>query len=155
MYKLHDVSTGLIPSDKIVPVDCGTCPVSMACAVEEQTWSAVRCCNLVAIHGHVTGNAILVDCARNKFSTGNLVNVVDTVKCSLCSGLAVDIDKNNRDTSDTYLYEITWIPTIYANHDVAKRVEVLTSRQAVVSTQRADDAARKAKLRGALLGKLK
>jgi hypothetical protein len=144
MYKISDVSSGRVHEDDIVPVDCGTCPVNMACAVGEEATSATTCCRLVAVREHSRKSGILIDCDRNRFRTRRITILSDTVVCSLCSGRIVNVA--------AYDEKILWIPTVYAAHPVSERVKIMKREQVKVSERLSAEAARKRALRDVLDG---
>jgi hypothetical protein len=144
MYKISDVSNGRVHEDDIVPVDCGTCPVNMACAVEEAATSAVTCCRLVAVREHSGESGILIDCDRNRFRAKHITLPSSVGGCSLCSGLIVNVA--------AYDEGILWIPTVYAAHPVSERVKIMKREQVKVSERLSAEAARKRALRDVLDG---
>lgn len=69
-------------------VSCGTCPVSMACAVSQGNdgWK-FSCCGSTSVEATGTGLLYIMDCANNHFQQRNTVT---TMSCPLCAGSIVE-----------------------------------------------------------------
>lgn len=95
----------------VEPVDCGTCPVSMACAVEQggngYTYECCHATGFVAQTEDGGAELLMIDCARHKFESNS--EVADLPSCPLCSGDAVTIELLGLGT------QARWLPTVHAS----------------------------------------
>lgn len=119
--RVHKPLEALRGSSGIIdPVDCGTCPVTIACALERGgNGFTFACCGSTAVEGQdVDGAPLLymVDCSQHHFETNDTVK--DMPACPLCSGAI----------TDHVLLGLTmpcvWVPTVYARVPVETRLDV-------------------------------
>ena len=113
------------PASKIERVDCGTCPVSRACAIEQGgNGFTFSCCGST---GYETFDAngdpllLLIDCARHRFR-GHRPRHEELPVCPLCDGGIID-DVLNKLTDPC-----EWVPTVYAKVPVQTRLDVWRSQ---------------------------
>ena len=103
-------------------VDCGTCPISMACAVGEggSGWR-FPCCGTtsVTVDG-ATDQFVVVDCANNGFAS--TYSNERSMRCPLCSGDVVD--GILRGSVGQYRY----LRTIHSKVSPKQRLKVLRDR---------------------------
>lgn len=100
-----------------VPVDCGTCPVSMACAVGQGGNGFVfDCCHAVGYNAWEDGEGVLyvIDCQNHGFEQVSLAK--ECFLCPLCSGGIMEVVL--RDVSQSNRY----VPTVHAKVPLAERV---------------------------------
>ncbi len=100
------------------PVDCGNCPVSMACALGQGgTGWTFNCCRSTSVEmqEHGKRRLLVIDCQRHTFEQNE--DAKDCKLCPLCSGDIMDVEL--RDEIDTHRY----VPTVYAKIPVEKRVK--------------------------------
>jgi hypothetical protein len=102
-------------------VDCGTCPVSMACAVGEggNGWR-FPCCGATSVALDEDANEnLIVDCGNNGFDKRY---AAATLKCPLCSGDMTDAIL--RGNSGKYRY----LRTVHSQVPPKQRLQVLQDR---------------------------
>jgi hypothetical protein len=105
---------------EILRVDCGTCPVTVACALEKGgNGFTYACCGSTAVEDHDDDGSplmLMIDCDRHRFETNDIVR--DMPACPLCSGFI----------TDHVLLGLTmpsvWVPTIYARVPIETRLDV-------------------------------
>lgn len=99
------------------PVDCGTCPVNMACAVGEGGNGYVfDCCRAAGFETTENGKRILyvIDCQNHQFEQTFLAK--ECKLCPLCSGGIMEVVLRDVSQSNRYL------PTVHAKVPVTERV---------------------------------
>jgi len=102
----------------IETVDCGTCPVTMACAVEKggngYTYS---CCGSTGFLMERPDGVelLMIDCGKHNFEQND--QVVDMPECPLCSGNALAIELLGLGTP------ARWLPTVHAQIPASVRLE--------------------------------
>lgn len=104
-------------ASKIQRVDCGTCPVTLACAIDRGgTGFTFKCCHST---GFETTNdlgeplLLLIDCTRHRFEVyGELPT------CPLCDGGIID------DVLLALTEPCEWVPTVHAAVPVETRLDV-------------------------------
>lgn len=102
--------TALIESGRMpTPVDCGTCPVSMACAVGAGgTGWTFDCCRSTSVR---VGNQVYVlDCQRHSFEQCTMAR--ECKACPLCSGDVV--------SEEDAIYR--YVPTVHARFTPQERL---------------------------------
>lgn len=120
------------------PVDCGTCPVSMVCAVGEGGNGYVfDCCRSVGFETTENGKRVLyvIDCQNHQFAQTSLAK--ECKLCPLCSGGIMEVVLRDIGHSNRYL------PTVHAKVPVAERVALF--RKAAVAAKARIAAEREAK----------
>jgi hypothetical protein len=104
----------------IEPVDCGTCPVTVACAIEEggAGW-LYACCGSIGVYSDIEGvqTMLMVDCGVHKFARNEASDKLP--KCPLCSGKAIEIALRHVGTP------AVWVPTVHARVPAETRVKVM------------------------------
>ncbi len=96
-------------------VDCGTCPVSIACALERGgTGWTYNCCRSTAVE--VDGTILIIDCQRHRFEQTATATACKV--CPLCSGDLMTIAL--RDPEDANQY----VPTVHAKIPLAERLRL-------------------------------
>ena len=100
-------------------VNCGTCPVSMACAVSQggNGWR-FQCCGSTAVP--VQGLLLIMDCNNNQFEVNN--NSMLTNHCPLCAGDIVE--SAVRGNAENYRY----VRTVHAVVPLKTRLDVWRAR---------------------------
>lgn len=112
-------------------VNCGTCPVTMACAVGQGgTGYEFECCRSTGVVD-AEGRMLAIDCTRHQFETRRVLPL-----CPLCSGSIVD--GALREVQHAF-----WVPTIYAKVPVGQRIEAWRRRLPVIQRILGEEAARK------------
>ena len=108
MYKLKTILD--IPEESVVPVDCGNCPVNMACITNTgRTGLAFNCCNVTTVF---SGDEVcVIDCGKHSWT-----NVRETAMCNLCSGQLVDLLLANTDAGSNL-----YVPTVHARVPLKQR----------------------------------
>lgn len=110
-------------------VDCGTCPVSIQCALSEggNGWR-FDCCGAAAVEVH--GALLLIlDCQRNAFPQRE--QALDAVACPLCEG---DLVKGHvLEMTDHHRY----VPTIHARHPPRVRLALFREMMPIALALRA------------------
>jgi hypothetical protein len=105
------------------PVDCGTCPVNLACAVGKGGNGFVfDCCHATAFE-MMEGEKrrlLVIDCQKHAFEQTELAK--DCKSCPLCSGdimevVLRDVSQNNR-----------YVPTVHAKVPLADRVKLFRTK---------------------------
>lgn len=113
-YKPLDVLTLKV----IEPVDCGTCPVTMDCAVEQGgNGYTYRCCDATGFQTvDEDGQPILlmIDCTHHKFYRSE--HTTQLPACPLCSGNAIAIAMLGVGTP------ARWVPTVHARFSIKDRL---------------------------------
>lgn len=104
------------------PANCGSCPVSMRCVVEDArgTGWTFDCCGATSVDlviGAPWRNILVVDCGRHRL--GQVPAAKECRVCPLCSGdvvtRALELED---DPSTTYEY----LPTVWARVPLAERL---------------------------------
>lgn len=111
---MHIFETGKAPK----PVDCGNCPVNIACAVGGGgTGWTFDCCHSTSVEQNNDGRRrlLVIDCGKHAFEQIDMAK--ECKLCPLCSGDIVDVEL--RDEIDTHRY----VPTVYAKVPLAVRVK--------------------------------
>lgn len=119
-YKFLD----LVEAKKLpTPVDCGSCPVSLACAVGEgSTGYTFNCCHSTAVEygAEVSEEGIrtllIIDCQNHGFEQNEYAS--ECVSCPMCTGAVMETA--HRELTDRHRY----VPTVHAKFSVGDRVRV-------------------------------
>jgi hypothetical protein len=100
-------------------VNCGTCPVSMACVVSEggNGWR-FRCCGSTGVE--VQGLLFVMDCNNNQFEVNK--DVMRANVCPLCTGDI--IESAVRGNAERYRY----VRTVHAVVPLKTRLDVWRAR---------------------------
>ena len=100
-------------------VNCGTCPVSMACAVNQggNGWR-FECCGATAVP--VQGLLFIMDCANNQFEKNK--NAFRLNICPLCT--ADIVESAVRGNAENYRY----VRTVHAAVPLKTRLDVWRAR---------------------------
>jgi hypothetical protein len=110
----------LVESKKLpTPVDCGNCPVNMACALGQGgNGYTFDCCHATGFQTEVDGRTVmyLIDCQRHAFEQNRFAKMCKL--CPLCSGDIVEVAMRDISQSNVYL------PTVHAKVPVADRVRL-------------------------------
>lgn len=132
-YKLLPVIDD--PRD-VRPVDCGTCPVTLACALDRGgNGFTFQCCGAT---GFLTSDEegevlLMLDCGRHKFEVNNIVDSMPL--CPLCSSVIVETTLEGLGTRSR------WVPTVHAkvpwqDRIKAWRVELPRAQERVATRAR-------------------
>lgn len=109
------------------PVDCGTCPVSIACAAGEGgNGFTFNCCRSTAVE--YSGVLLIIDCQNHAFEQSEIAK--ECTCCPLCSGGIMEVVA--RDLGNTNRY----VPTVHAKYSVTDRVQLwrtslVTARESI------------------------
>lgn len=101
------------------PVDCGTCPVSVACAVNQGGNGYVfDCCRSAGFETTENDERVLyiIDCQRHQFEQGERAK--QCTLCPLCSGGIIEVVVRDSSQSNRY------VPTVHAKVPLAERVRL-------------------------------
>lgn len=107
---------------RVQPVDCGSCPVTLACAINQGGNGMVfACCGSTGFDTlDEAGRPLLlaIDCTRHRFfGHDDPLRPVERPTCPLCSGKIID----------AVLLKLTdpcmWVPTIYAKMSIETRLD--------------------------------
>ena len=107
----------------VQPVDCGTCPVTLACAIDQGgNGMTFACCGSTGFETFdAAGKPLLlvIDCTRHRFlGHDDPLHPEGRTMCPLCSGEIID----------AVMLKLTdpcmWVPTIYAKVPVETRLDV-------------------------------
>lgn len=107
-----------LPAGEIQPCDCGTCPVTLACAVEQGgNGYTFACCHATGVEVEQNGRTtlLMVDCGIHRFEKNQAVD--STPECPMCSGFAVDIELRELGLP------ARWVPTVHARVPVQTRLD--------------------------------
>jgi hypothetical protein len=101
-------------------VDCGTCPVSMACAISQGgTGWRFQCCGSTSVS--IPGNTLyIMDCGNNQFEVNK--DEFHRKVCPLCTGDI--IESAVRGNTECYRY----VPTVHAKVPLKTRLDVWRDR---------------------------
>jgi hypothetical protein len=101
-------------------VDCGTCPVTMACAISKggNGWK-FGCCGATAVEALGSDVLFIMDCANNHFEQNNETM---TMRCPLCTGDIVEWAE--RGNAGKYRY----VRTVHSTVPVRTRLDVWRER---------------------------
>lgn len=105
------------------PVDCGTCPVSMSCAVNKGGNGFVfDCCRSAGFESTEGERRVLyvIDCQKHQFEQSSLAK--DCELCPLCSGGIMEVVLRDASQSNRY------VPTIYAKVPLEYRVRLFREK---------------------------
>lgn len=96
------------------PVDCGRCPVNLACAIgaSGSGWT-YSCCNATA--AYIEGAPHIVDCGRHSFPSSHAA-VKECKLCPLCSGHIMLTALTRAD--------MRYVPTVHAKVPLRTRLAV-------------------------------
>lgn len=112
--------TDIIKAKKLPePVDCGSCPVNMACAVGQGGNGYVfDCCRAAGFETTENGKRVIyvIDCQNHAFEQTPLAK--ECTLCPLCSGGIMEVALRDVHQSNRYL------PTVHAKVPVAERVKL-------------------------------
>lgn len=120
-YRLLDAM--YLGAARVQPVDCGTCPVTLACAIDQGgNGMTFECCGSTGfetLDEAVQPLLLIIDCTRHRFpGHDGPLRPEERPTCPLCSGEIVD----------AVLLKLTdpcmWVPTIYAKVPVETRLDV-------------------------------
>lgn len=77
----------LLAADKLpTPVTCGTCPVSMQCAIGRGgTGYTCHRCHATAVQLGLE-DVVIIDCTRHRFSTHAATHDASNLPCEMCTG---------------------------------------------------------------------
>jgi len=99
-------------------VDCGACPVTMACAIERGgTGWTFDCCHSTSVE--VEGVIHIIDCQRHKFEQNETAK--DCKVCPLCTGDVMVValrDAKGATTPNRY------VPTKHAKVSLSERLRL-------------------------------
>ena len=107
---------------EVVPVDCPTCPVSMACVagIGGNGWR-FDCCGSTGIP--VENGTLFVDCAINRFERHHKVK--DFPRCPVCSGGIMEVIEAARRGELASVGMNYYLPTVHAVVPLADRLVLL------------------------------
>ena len=118
-------------------VDCGTCPVSMRCVMQEQgIGDRFTCCGSIGVEANIGDGRefrlMVLDCAKNQFKGDNSA-YRRKGKCPLCNGDIVDACR--RGMVGHYIYA----RTAHAKVSSRSRVNILNRAKKTFGwTERSD-----------------
>lgn len=117
-------------------VDCGTCPVSLQCALSDggNGWR-FSCCGATGVEAN--GALLVMDCQQNTFHQEERAAVIP--QCPLCKG---DLVKNHvLGMADHYRY----VPTVHAKVPVRTRLALFHEKlpEALALKKRIDERTKK------------
>jgi len=112
------------------PVDCGTCPVSIACATGTGgNGYRFPCCGVTGVP--VDGNVLLViDCERNRFELHAVSTTLQA--CPLCTGGIMEVMLLGMGGHNRY------VPTVYAKVPLPERLRLWKKKLAQARKNIAD-----------------
>jgi hypothetical protein len=119
--KILDVLTTSEKKIKEGTVDCGTCPVSMACAISAggNGWK-FGCCGSTAVEVGVDGALLyIMDCSNNHFEQNNKT---PAMRCPLCTGDIIEWAE--RGNAEKYRY----VRTVHSTVPVKTRLDLWRKR---------------------------
>jgi hypothetical protein len=106
-------------SDAIKRVDCGTCPVTLACAIDQGgNGYTFDCCGSTAVEATDDDGMpllLIIDCGAHHFEKNEMSR--EMPECPLCSGEIADNVLLNLTTP------CTWVPTVHAKVPVETRFD--------------------------------
>ena len=122
-------------------VDCGTCPVSLACAASQGgTGWRFPCCGAAAVETLVDRQhlVLVLDCANNAFENTRSDAEYSKSKCPLCTGDLIEWAV--RGNTETYRY----VRTVHAHVPLKTRLDLWRERLPVAQARVQAEDARKA-----------
>ena len=101
-------------------VDCGTCPVSMACAISRggNGWK-FGCCGATSVEVPGSNILLIMDCGNNHFEQNNETM---TMRCPLCTGDIVEWAE--RGNAERYRY----VRTVHSRVPIKTRLDLWRER---------------------------
>lgn len=140
-----------VPRDAIV--DCGNCPVNIACMSESGgTGHKFDCCGSTAVFvrdDDGNGLHLVVDCARNKLDQSEEFRKKQPPFCGLCNGDDVEYAMRGP-WHDAHAIPIRWLPTVHARVPAGMRLARWRVRWRAARAKLAQEAARKAAAKGTI-----
>lgn len=118
-------------------VNCGTCPVNMACILGQGgTGWKFNCCGST---GYVLDDAtVAIDCANNAFEQNE--DAKSWKLCPMCSGGIMEVvERARKDGGHKNLYLLT----VYAKVPLEDRLKLWKEKQAYAKSILADEAQRR------------
>lgn len=109
---------------RVQPVDCGTCPVTLACAIGQGgTGYVFKCCGSTGVETQGSdGESLLliIDCARHAFRNPHELakSIGKDTTCPLCGGGIMD------DVLLKLTAPCAWVPTVHARVPIETRLDV-------------------------------
>jgi hypothetical protein len=119
--KILEVLTSDEKTLKNTAVDCGTCPVTMACAISQggNGWK-FGCCSSTAVEAGVEGSLLyIMDCSNNHFEQNNKTAAM---RCPLCTGDIVEWAE--RGNAGKYRY----VRTVHSTVPIKTRLDLWRKR---------------------------
>lgn len=127
-WNLFDVLKAKLEDIEASAVDCGNCPVNIACAAERGgTGIRYDCCGAtgVDIGNDPSVNLLIVDCMRNRFED---VHRPLSNTCPLCTGKVIDAAVRTFHDHTRYLRTIHGAVPMQTRLDVWKRTLPIATR---------------------------